>query len=61
MTIVPQEPDGGTKTDRERRALLKKVGRFAAVTALAMTLLLAAQTKFAKALTASTPLNRAFR
>jgi len=32
-----------------RRALLKKVGRFAAVTAPAITLLLAASTKPAKA------------
>jgi hypothetical protein len=39
----PQETP--TKTAKQRRALLKKLGRFAAVTAPTVTLLLAAQTK----------------
>jgi hypothetical protein len=45
------ERDGGTKTDR--RAMLKKIGRFAAVSAPAVTLLLAAQTKPVKAVPVS--------
>ena len=36
--------------DEQRRALLKKIGRYAAVTAPAVTLLLAASTKPATAL-----------
>ena len=43
--IKRQEVSMKTKTGRRRRALLKRLGRFAAVTAPAVTLLLAAQTK----------------
>jgi hypothetical protein len=41
----PQETPMKTKTARQRRALLKKLGRFAAVTAPTVTLLLAAQAR----------------
>jgi hypothetical protein len=44
--MVEQSP----KEIESRRALLKKVGRYAAVTAPAVTLLLAASTKPAQAL-----------
>ncbi len=37
--------------EKQRRALLKKLGRFAAVSAPAVTLLLAAETKSASAVT----------
>ena len=40
-----QETPMGTKTAKQRRALLKRLGRFAAVTAPTVTLLLAAQVK----------------
>jgi hypothetical protein len=49
MTTKPQETAAETKTATERRALLKKLGRFAAATAPAVTLLLAATSKPAKA------------
>lgn len=39
----PRETPAKTKTAKQRRALLKKLGRFAAVTAPTVTLLLAAQ------------------
>ena len=45
----PQETTSETKPVNERRALLKKLGRFAAVTAPAVTLILAAGSKPAKA------------
>ena len=41
----PQQTPIKTKTAKQRRALLKKLGRFAAVMAPTVTLLLAAQTK----------------
>ena len=41
----PQETSTEAMTAKERRALLKKLGRFAAVTAPTVTLLLAAQAK----------------
>ena len=52
-----QEPEDLTKMDqaKTRRATLKKLGRFAAVTAPAVTLLLAAQTKPAFAPPARSP------
>jgi hypothetical protein len=49
----PSETTSETKPANERRALLKKLGRFAAVTAPTVTLLLAARTKPAKALPVS--------
>jgi hypothetical protein len=49
----PQETAAETKAGTERRALLKKFGRFAAVSAPAVTLLLAAATRPAKALITS--------
>jgi hypothetical protein len=45
----PQEISTETMTVKERRAALKKLGRFAAVTAPTVTLLLAAQVKPAQA------------
>jgi hypothetical protein len=51
----PPETTFETKPANERRAVLKTIGRFAAVTAPAVTLLLAAQAKPAKAVTFSGP------
>jgi hypothetical protein len=51
----PPETTFVTKPDNERRAVLKTIGRFAVVTAPAVTLLLAAQAKPAKAVTFSGP------
>jgi hypothetical protein len=45
--------DLDTETKTDRRSMLKKIGRFAAVSAPAVTLLLAAQTKPAKAVPVS--------
>jgi hypothetical protein len=41
----PQEPTTNIETDKQRRALLKKLGRFAAVSAPTVTLLLVAKPK----------------
>jgi hypothetical protein len=49
MSIKAQETRAEVKTVTERRALLKKIGRFAAVTPPAISLLLAATSKPAKA------------
>jgi hypothetical protein len=58
----PQETTMKTKTAKQRRALLKKLGRFAAVTAPTVTLLLAAQTKPGGAAPIScAPSSRAFK
>ncbi len=60
-----REPRRGcVKMNKQRRSLLKKLGRFAAVTAPTVTLLLAAQTKPGQALPASescAPSSRAFK
>ena len=48
-TDNPQETSAETMTAKGRRALLTKLGRFAAVTAPTVTLLLATQVKPAKA------------
>jgi hypothetical protein len=49
---MAKKKDGDTKTlsSRERRAVLRRLGRFAAVSAPAVTLLLAAETKPAAAI-----------
>ena len=49
----PQEASTEATTGKERRALLKKLGRFAAVTVPTVTLLLAATTKPKMAIAAS--------
>ena len=49
----PQETSTETMTAKERRALLKRLGRFAAVTAPTVTLLLAAQGRPGVAVAAS--------
>jgi hypothetical protein len=50
---MAKKKDGDTKTlsSRERRAVLRRLGRFAAVTAPSVTLLLAAESKPAAAIT----------
>jgi hypothetical protein len=49
MTIEPCDTTNESTTHPERRALLKRIGRFAAVSAPAVTLLLAAETMPRKA------------
>ena len=49
----PQEASAKTKSAKQRRALLKKLGRFAAVTAPTVTLLLTAQAKPGRAVPTS--------
>jgi hypothetical protein len=49
----PQQTPAETQTSKQRRALLKKLGRFAAVTAPTVTLLLATTAKPKKAVAAS--------
>ena len=58
----PQEASTKTKTAKERRALLKRLARFTAVTAPTVTLLLAAQTKPGNAAVSCAPIksSRAF-
>jgi hypothetical protein len=58
-----QETSVKTRTGRQRRALLKRLGRFAAVTAPTVTLLLAAQTKPGNAAVSCAPIksSRAFK
>jgi hypothetical protein len=60
MTNKPEVTVAEAKS-AERRALLKKVGRFAAVTAPAVTLLLAAMAKPKKALAVSGTSSRQFK
>ena len=52
---VSEEPSNTPRAAESRRPVLKKLGRFAVVTAPAVTLLLAAKSKPASAAPASSP------
>ena len=56
-----QSEAGKTATAKQRRALLKKLGRFAAVSAPTVTLLLAAKAKPAAAFVSCAPSSRALK